>query len=395
MKLSPIPSAMTDYIAEFLASNNRLIVPDLGAFIAKQGAANDFAFNEFLRYNDGLLAEYIAKKESIEKDEAVQKINDFVQKINISLADGGKVSIGQLGFLQKDKTGKIIFERSQTAPLVEKPTVINIPDAPEKPVTVAAKEPKKEEKPAAKPAQATPEKSASAAVQPPAAVKPAEDEKPLAGQKAAPVNAVTDHTVSAQKESAAPPNKLPKVESQTTSRRPAEAPKAAHSATIPPITGTTDNNYSKYQTQKRSNMSRVLWIFVILVLLGVGAIYVINNKSKFFKPKTIDTPVVAVDSSAMDSTLTEEPIEAAPVDIQPAEPSGVQYYVVAGCFRIESNADKYVQKLQSEGYKARKFGQYKGLHTVCFDSFTEYGPALGMLRDIRNGREPYAWILKY
>lgn len=385
---------MTDYIAEFLASNNRLIVPDLGAFIAKQGAVNDFAFNEFLRYNDGLLAEYIAKKESIEKDAAVQKINEFVQKVNNSLAEGSKVAIGQLGFLQKDNSGKVSFERSHTAPVVEKPTVITIPDAPEKPVT-AAREPKKEEKPAAK-AEPTPSPAEKPApVQPSKAAAPASAEKPIVAPAAPVTKPTAEKPTEAEKRAAAVPLKTPHVASAAPPPRQTEPPKASPTVVATPASGATEKNYTMYQTQKRSNMSRVLWIFIILVLLGAAAIYVINNKSKFFKPKTIDTPVVAVDSSAMDSTLTEEPIEAAPVDVAPVQPAGVQYYVVAGCFRIESNADRYVQKLQSEGYKARKFGQYKGLHTVCFDSFTEYGPALGMLRDIRNGREPYAWILKY
>ena len=50
---------MEKYITELLDNNVRVVLPDLGAFIVKQRKPLKIIFNEFLKYNDGLLIEYI------------------------------------------------------------------------------------------------------------------------------------------------------------------------------------------------------------------------------------------------------------------------------------------------------------------------------------------------
>ncbi|NJM14971.1 MAG: hypothetical protein HC896_05945 [Bacteroidales bacterium] len=55
---------MDAYIVELLNSNKRVIIPDFGAFIVKQGTPVTYVFNEFLKYNDGLLIDHVAKKKT-------------------------------------------------------------------------------------------------------------------------------------------------------------------------------------------------------------------------------------------------------------------------------------------------------------------------------------------
>ena len=101
---------MDKYIIELLDTNTRVIVPDFGAFIIKQKEPRLIVFNEFLRYNDGLLIEYVAKSENIDKEAAKKKVIEYVDKAGKNLKDNNEHLISGLGKLVKESTGKITFE---------------------------------------------------------------------------------------------------------------------------------------------------------------------------------------------------------------------------------------------------------------------------------------------
>lgn len=71
-----------------------------------------------------------------------------------------------------------------------------------------------------------------------------------------------------------------------------------------------------------------------------------------------------------------------------------KYHVVAGAFRIEENADKRVEELKKEGFKARKIGanQY-GLHQVVYSSYEGRLDALRALRSVKKTSNSGAWLL--
>jgi len=71
-----------------------------------------------------------------------------------------------------------------------------------------------------------------------------------------------------------------------------------------------------------------------------------------------------------------------------------RYHVVAGAFRIESNAEKKVKQLADQGYNARIIGVNKyGLHQVVYASFTDRLEAIKNLRDIKRTNNRDAWLL--
>ncbi len=75
--------------------------------------------------------------------------------------------------------------------------------------------------------------------------------------------------------------------------------------------------------------------------------------------------------------------------------SGPKFYVIAGCFQVEKNADKYAQKLRKKGFQdAEKFGKHKNMHAVCYTSHNNMQDALQSLKEIRASQEPNAWLLK-
>ena len=106
---------MNKIINDLLNTNARVIIPDFGAFIIKQKNPRLVVFNEFLRYNDGLLIDYISASESIEKSAAKVKVTNFVEEINKKLAQNKEVIIEGLGVMKKDSAGKILFSESADA----------------------------------------------------------------------------------------------------------------------------------------------------------------------------------------------------------------------------------------------------------------------------------------
>jgi cell division septation protein DedD len=72
-----------------------------------------------------------------------------------------------------------------------------------------------------------------------------------------------------------------------------------------------------------------------------------------------------------------------------------KYYVVAGCFKSQRNAEKYVAELQAKGYNSELFGTHDNLYAVSFNSFTSRESAVNEMNRIRKSSEPKAWILYY
>lgn len=84
---------ITNYLKELLNDNECVIIPEFGAFISKRHSATiDYANNRFLppykeivfnnklKNNDDILADFISKKENISKEDSLAKIQDFVNQ---------------------------------------------------------------------------------------------------------------------------------------------------------------------------------------------------------------------------------------------------------------------------------------------------------------------------
>jgi nucleoid DNA-binding protein len=70
-----------------------------------------------------------------------------------------------------------------------------------------------------------------------------------------------------------------------------------------------------------------------------------------------------------------------------------KYHIVAGAFRLEENAEKKVQQLKSEGYRARQIGANRfGLHQVVYSSYEDRLEALNALRKVKKSN-PGSWLL--
>jgi nucleoid DNA-binding protein len=104
---------MEKYLIELLESNNRVIVPDLGAFIIRQQEPRELVFNDLLAFNDGMLTAHIKQEEGISMSKAQVRIEEFVDQVKKVLTKGDIYHLENLGYLKMDDSSKIEFSVSR------------------------------------------------------------------------------------------------------------------------------------------------------------------------------------------------------------------------------------------------------------------------------------------
>jgi len=107
------------------------------------------------------------------------------------------------------------------------------------------------------------------------------------------------------------------------------------------------------------------------------------------QPEMIQDEPEAVEVEPVE--VAEEP--PAPVAEEPVS-AGPKFYVIAGSFKVESNATNYTNKLKAEGYNSQNLGLIKGYHIVTFDGFEDYQDAMKLYKMVK-ADQPDAWIMKY
>ncbi len=102
------------------------------------------------------------------------------------------------------------------------------------------------------------------------------------------------------------------------------------------------------------------------------------------------------------NTLVENQIQEATFVIENPLPSlnftfskqSGKYHIIAGAFRIESNADRKIKQLQEKGFSAKMIGINKyGLHQIAYSSYENRLEAIQNLRTIKKTQNPDAWLL--
>ncbi len=113
---------MIEHIEYLMLSNDCVVVPGFGAFIAQYTSSHNceqnstftspkrsISFNASINHNDGLLANSIAKKASIPYAEALKQIEKSTTICRQALSDGSEVPFGRLGFFISNGEGHIEF----------------------------------------------------------------------------------------------------------------------------------------------------------------------------------------------------------------------------------------------------------------------------------------------
>lgn len=112
------------YISELLFDHECVIVPGLGGFIVNEKHASierlthqfnppfkKLLFNQHIRFNDGLLINYISKKERLSFEEARKQIDELVHQYFSRLEKGEKIKFEDIGILAFDENKNILFDQ--------------------------------------------------------------------------------------------------------------------------------------------------------------------------------------------------------------------------------------------------------------------------------------------
>lgn len=406
------------YLYDLLRQHSRVIIPNFGAFLLKVKPQSDsdtdlqITFNDFLKFNDGLLIDYVSQTEKIDKYEAEHQVKEFVSKIQYSLINEGVFEVEGLGTIYKDEKGGLKFAKSGSdftqpdvkpdvekstsktglSPLIaaqEARTAEPVEEKTEKPVYEIPKKENTEtpiEKPMVKP---VPKKAAP----PPKPAKPprkknkllpiwrhiltiaavllivliilylagffdsSESASPVSENRSAQTSLVEGDENSGQsKGNADDQGEAAQGDQQNKADATSDASTAQGNATN---TGQADNLNNKQTKQDKA---------------PEGQTTATNNNVPASKP--------------VGAQSTSQAQSGDPDQIKP-------FHIIAGSFNDKGNAYNFVLKLRSQGFDSRIVNKHNGFYRVSFNSYPTKAEALSALPTIRNNNNPDAWYLYY
>lgn len=392
------------YIQELLATNNRVIVPNFGAFLvratSKSKDANtleeklkDIYFSPFLKFNDELLEKHIIKKEGVSKEEAAKKITEFIDSVKKELETEKPFIIKDFGHFEADKQGKVQF------------------------ITVA-KEEKAETKTAAKPAATKKTKTTAPTKASSDTTKKTETKKDETKKPASPE--AKEETKKEEPKADAEPQKpevttedsktktsTSKLQEYKDDKKEPEKPKAT-------VGSTESKPIYSYKKEKKPINKGLVWSIAIgvpLAAIFVWALLNFNTVQKVFKKDKAKTEKVTQKKKATTKKTEEQKqvtrktankpnqeaqkkAQETTAKKQPVQPQK-KYYIIAGSFKNEKYANAFLNKLKAEGYNAEKLEERNGMHAVSYNSFTDKRKAIAEYKFLAQEKGLQAWILYY
>ncbi|MBZ9626976.1 SPOR domain-containing protein [Psychroflexus sp. CAK1W] len=310
-----------EYIQDLLYRYECVIVPGFGAFVTQKNSSayhSDFhkftppskkiTFNKAIQNHDGLLAETIAKGDSMDFESAKHKIQLFVDDFQTALSLEKVIEIPQLGRFNLDEEGKLSFEPNEY------------------------------------------------------------------------INYFIDSfglgEIRLDEVSQSVVNKNDQVED------------------VKVRTLETSSLEEKRSEEKKSK-PYLKYAAVGVIALGIASfagLYQYNN----YVISHNDAEAQKAESLLQDKIQSAEfsyTFSGLPLSTTKLETLQPKYHVIAGAFRVKSNATKKVELLKAKGYKASMIGENAyGLHQVAFESYLEKEEALSQLKKIKRIENPEAWL---
>lgn len=331
---------MEKYLLKLIKENNRIIIPNFGAFIVSNEKGRNILFNNFLSFNDGLLISHICSEEGIDSATAAGKVESYVAKINEALNKDGFFEIGGIGSFSKDDSGFIRFEQAHSS------------------VLEGAVEENFE-----------------------AEVESIEDDSDLLDLDVP--SAPVEKKVSIEEE--------PVVEEKVVIP-PVVSSSQAEKTVIIESMNEKKNGWSP---------SAIAAVIIVLLLLVFGAYLlfftdVASNMRESFnarKSKTEQTagPVTAIDSSTVTEVNVTETI-AEPV-MESAVPSVRQHYIIIGSYKSEQVALAKVKELVEQGYKDASVLTYNDRFLASVESHSSVRDALRRQEELLSELRAENWVL--
>jgi len=404
---------LDEYIKELIASNNRVIIPNFGAFLLRatsknknrkelSAKINDIYFSPFLKFNDELLMNHVIKKENLTQKEAMDMITKYISTIENSVKENGAYQIEGFGQFYMDNQGKIQFKIQPTAQKEE------------------SKE-EKQESPGKESEPKEPEKTSSTINE-----KAARRKKTVAESKA-------------EEKKEESPEKEEKKEAPASQKKPPQRAKSGKSARKTPPPPPKKQKAKAGSSGQKNNKGLILSVVigVPVAVIFVWAMLNFDTVQSLFSGDDSQMPVTEkmetaneeqTDQQEQDqqdqsgsgqtgtdqasgqdqdqetgqdmnqqNTQADQTAEQGSTGQQQIRQAsgGKKYYVVAGSFKNKQNAVNFHKKLLNQGYDSEMIGERDGMHAVSYASFQNKSRAQRELQRLRNEEGVQAWLLYY
>lgn len=347
---------MEQYILELIRSNNRVIIPNFGAFIVAKEKGFTILFNNFLSFNDGLLVEHVMSKENLDKLDATDLVNKFVERINKTLDTTGTYVLKNLGEFTKDSTGILRFTQGEN---------LNNAffDAPEEEgesdelldIETSDTDDKLKEQPQEQHDEST------VVVPPPVTeiTPPSDDES--------------------KKESIKEPIK------------------------------TKARKDPQKQEKEKERMALFVVLFILIPIIGFGIYYFFFNnptevaplkaKQEVEKPKPLPKPENKPADNGIvagpESTVEKKSVKAETLtpEVKKTTITSRRHYIITGSFKEEKNANKYADMMRSKGFSSPVAIPRNGMYLVGVESFSSLTKAMARQEEMLSQYKLESWIL--
>ncbi|MCW3785073.1 SPOR domain-containing protein [Plebeiibacterium sediminum] len=372
---------MEKYISELIKENNRVIIPNFGAFIISKENGLSILFNNFLSFNDGLLVNYIAEQKGIDTIVATDQVFNYVDNLKKELDEKGIYSIDKLGVFKKDENGILRFQQASdfaeelnseeltkkepsefvnedTVEVKKETVLLDIDDDSE--ITDAPEEEKIKED---------------------TSVEKVEEKEPV-------------FTIDKEEEKLIKEEKVPV--SVTTPPIPKEQPKVKPATPKEKVV----NKYAQKTIKEKKRKDIITFVVIaLLVILCIAVYFVFFNNSKKVKVKTtpikVEKPIkqepVVIDSAKV---VKEEPVEQIETPVQPEISKSKDFYIIVGSFKKQENAENYVNKLKDLGFTNAEIIPKGNMFLVSADSDASYRVIEARQQEILEKDRLESWLYK-
>ena len=342
---------MEQYILELIRNNNRVIIPNFGAFIVAKEKGFTILFNNFLSFNDGLLVEHVMTKEDVDKLEATDRINKFVERINKTLDTTGNYKLEGLGVFTKDSTGILRFTQDEEL---------------NKMFFDSNEEEDKENDELLDIESTTLEDETKEQHDEPTVVVPA---PPPVNEDLEPPVTEPEHTPT-------------KVSKKSRVRKDPQK-----------------------EEKEKERIALFVVLFVLIPIIGFGIYYFfftgndettpVKAKQEIVKQKPIVKPENAGIVAGPESTVEKKSVKAEIITPAVKKTTIVsrRHYIITGSFKDEKNANKYVDMMRSKGFSSPVAIPHNGMYLVGVESFSSLTKAMARQEEMLSQYKLESWIL--
>lgn len=384
--------SLESHLQTLLYDHDCVVIPAFGGFLTRYRSAHIhpvqgtvvppskiLTFNRQLVANDGLLAQEIQRAEGGTMDEAHTRLQHRVAQMEADLAERKRVELQGIGVVYTDQAGNYRFSPAGDLNFLSEsfglsPVVLNTAaHAPEQEQSENAEA----ETPAApvfqlKPLEATPEPEHDATPAVAAPTQKGRKRKWIAAAIVLPLLAAGAYTMRDQ---------LP-LDAQVFGISPASS--AVVKADFGPRFSEEDIRFTYPEQSNRI-------ADIATSNPGLTSIY-FDFEANEMSPDGVRVQLTEVAPTATPVSPTPTP----PVTTATSASASLKmYFVVGGAFSRKSNAEGMAKKLQTKGFDAYIFGKHRGLHLVCYGSYTNEASARLALQEVKSGENTQAWLKRH